>query len=155
VAASPSSPDPSDAGEPDAGGAAQGLTPALRSEIVRIDDHGNALVRLRCPENAVGGCRGTITLRLARRKGKARASLSAGAGKRRKARGRVIGRGKFSLDSGESARIEVKLSRNGRRRVLRNRKVRCSVNIKAVAEDGTQTVTKGVLTLKAPKEPAS
>ena len=67
----------------------------------------------------------------------------------------MIGRRRFSLDAGESAKLKVRLSRNGRRRVLRKRSVRCSVNVSTIGEDGTRTVTSGVLTLKAPKEPKS
>jgi Ca2+-binding RTX toxin-like protein len=143
---------PSDAqvaGQTDGSGVAADAL-LLDSPIAKITG-GKALVRVRCPDSAVGGCRGTIVLRLISRKRKARASLSA-AKKRKKARRKLIGRGKFALDAGENAKIEVKLSRNGRRRVLRSRRVRCSVNIRTVSEDGTKTVTKGVLTLKGSKE---
>ena len=67
----------------------------------------------------------------------------------------MIGRASFKVEAGDSVKVKVKVSHNGRRRVLRNRKLRCRATIKTVAEDGTKNRVQKALTLLAPNSKAT
>ena len=142
----PPDPEPNPDPEPEPDDKARTASPVLRSANLRVDEEGNVTLRLRCPQSVLNGCRGRITLQFLRRAG-VRASLSA----RRRSRN-VLARGRFRIEPGEAGRVQVKLSRNGRRRVLRQRKVRCSMNVTTVGEDGKRTVTTTKVTLRASKQ---
>jgi hypothetical protein len=63
---------------------------------------------------------------------------------------RIGCRAKFSLRAGVSKPIEVEISRNGRRRVMREKKAR--YRISAVTRSGGRTTTaRKTMTLKAPR----
>jgi hypothetical protein len=106
---------------------------------VRMNRRGYVTLRLRCPAGRAGRCKGTIVLRAAKR---ASASTFATASRRR-----ALGRKRFSIRSGSSKTIKVKISRNGRRRVLAKRRLKC----RASAVTGGRTTNKDV-TVKAPRK---
>jgi hypothetical protein len=83
-----------------------------------------------------------------KRKGKGRGKAK-GDGK-----GKVLGRRRFKIAPGQSKKVSVKLSRNGRQRVLRRRRVRCSVNVGVRDQNGRSVVTRRQVTLKAPRRGA-
>lgn len=112
---------------------------------VTMTRDGRARVRIGCPTGRTRACRGTVTIR---EKARGRASASASA---RPRKGRVLGRRKFKIAPGRSKKVSVKLSRNGRHRVLRRRRVRCSVNVGIRDQNGKSTVTRKPVTLRAPK----
>jgi diguanylate cyclase (GGDEF)-like protein len=118
----------------------------LATKPVRLSRNGVAAVTLRCSANLPGGCRGSVTLDTApATSNKAKASTS------RKARRRVLGKTRFSARRGRLAVVRVHISRNGRRRVLRRRKLRCRASVAIRRADGSLTTVRTTLTLTAPK----
>jgi hypothetical protein len=99
-------------------------------------------VRVRCPADATGGCQGAVAVEALGGSGKASA-YRASASKRRHSKN-----GAFSVKAGKSKVIKVRISRNGRRRVLQQRKLKCKVS--AVDKSGKVTASQTV-TVKAPK----
>jgi len=95
------------------------------------------------PRGRSSRCRGTVTLRLLA------APRKRATGLRRSRRRPVTGKAKFSVASGKTGSVKVKLSRNGRRRVLRNRKMSCAVNVALDIGNGKKVVTKKTITVKA------
>jgi Ca2+-binding RTX toxin-like protein len=96
-------------------------------------------IRVSCAEAA--GCRGWITVRmLPRRSGRATAAA---------ARRPVISRKRYRVRAGGAKTVTAKISRRGRQRVLKRRRARCSVAVSTVAPDGTKTVTRKRITIKA------
>ena len=62
---------------------------------------------------------------------------------------RSAGGKKFSVKAGESKVIDVQISRNGRRRVLREKKAKCRIS--AVTRSGGRTTTaRKTVTVRAP-----
>ena len=124
---------------------------------------GRAVVRIACPAGRTRACSGTVTIR---ESGSGRASASArpdrkSKGKRKgrdktkgDGKGKVLGTRKFKIAPGQSKKVSVKLSRNGRHRVLRRRRVRCSVNVGVRDHNGRSVVTRRQVTLKAPRRGA-
>ena len=104
---------------------------------VRLTRTGYLRIKVTCPVTAVNGCSGTITVALlARAKG---VSLSAA----RRSAGR-----RFSLKAGQTKVTKVKISRNGRRRVLKRKRANCKVSVHTKSAG---TVSKKI-TVKAPKQ---
>ena len=68
---------------------------------------------------------------------------------RRSRRRPAADKAKFSVASGKTAPVKVTLSRNGRRRLLRKRKLRVSVNVALDVGQGKQVITKKTITIKA------
>ncbi len=118
----------------------------LSGKPITLTRDGRARVLITCPVGRARACRGTVTIRESTGR---RAAASARRKSERK--GRVLGRRKFKLAPGQSKRISVKLSRNGRHRVLRRRRVRCSVNVGVRGADGKSVVTRKRVTLRAPR----
>jgi hypothetical protein len=127
----------------------------LQQKPVRVTPNGLAPLRLRCTSAAKGACTGNVTLTLpakakanseAKDKNKAKNKAKAKASARRQ----VLGRARFRVRSGRLATVKVRLSRNGRRRVLRRRRVRCRVSVAVRHAEGAGTV-RGAVTLEAPE----
>jgi len=107
---------------------------------------GRALVQIACPAGRVKACRGTVTIR---ESATGRASISTR--RKGKEKVKVLGKPNFAIAPGQSQNVSVKLSRNGRHRVLRKRRVRCSVNVGVRGQNGEPLVTRTQVTVKAPK----
>jgi diguanylate cyclase (GGDEF)-like protein len=116
----------------------------LDLDPVRLTRKGVAPVTLRCSSRLAGGCRGSVTLDAALPAGKASAARAHG-------RRRVLGKARFSARRGRLAVVKVHISRNGRRRVLRRRKLRCRASVVVRRRDGTRTTVRTTIVLVAPK----
>lgn len=112
---------------------------------VEVSSSGLATLRLRCARDAGARCSGRVTLIQARRGAKTSS--------RRRQRG-VLGTASFSVRSGRVAKVKVRLSRNGRRRVMRKRRIRCRVSVAVRRRGGATTIVNGAITLSAPGEGA-
>lgn len=117
--------------------------PKVSGAPVEMGADGVARIKVSCPVGRSSRCRGTLTLELLK------ATKNRATGSRRSRRRAPAGRAKFSIASGKTAPVKVKLSRNGRRRVLRERKVRCSVNVALDIGGGKKAVTKKSITIRA------
>ncbi|HEY7598949.1 MAG TPA: hypothetical protein VH741_03400, partial [Candidatus Limnocylindrales bacterium] len=110
---------------------------------VRLTSAGKIRVRVNCHAGS-GGCEGTLSAailngRASRRSLRAAALTPSAAGTR------------FELRAGESEVFKVKISRNGRRRVIRNRKANC--RIRAVTESaGRKASATKTVVVKAPRK---
>lgn len=121
----------------------------VAKKVVRVTSSGLAPLRLRCTGAARGGCTGRVTL-IARanvRAHKHAAKASTHVRKRRV----VMGRARFSVGRGRLATVKVRLSRNGRRRVIRRRRVRCKVSVAVRQADGSVRTVTGAVTLESPE----
>jgi hypothetical protein len=105
---------------------------------IRLTRKGYVRIRVTCPTTAVTGCSGTIDIAFLARSAGVRVSAAA---KRRT-------RKKFSLKAGQSKVTKVKISRNGRRRVLKRKRAKCRVRVHT---NSAGTVSKKI-TVKAPKK---
>ena len=54
----------------------------------------------------------------------------------------VLGKSKFKVSAGKKKKIRVRLSRRGRRKVLRKRRIRCRVSVANKGQDGKLVTTK-------------
>jgi Ca2+-binding RTX toxin-like protein len=133
--AAPSSAGP--AGNPD-------TTLDLIPARVRLTYGGKLRLRITCPEE-FGTCNGTVVITPL---GKAQASFS-----RRKSK--AIGRGRYKVQGGETKVINVKLSRNGRRRVLRNKRLKCKASSVTRSSTGRKVTVRKKITLEAPRKKRS
>jgi RTX calcium-binding nonapeptide repeat (4 copies) len=88
----------------------------IASRPVTMSRAGVVGLTLHCPATEKHACQGRVTLRL---RGGAQASAAGGAP--------VLGRAKFPARPGGKVHVRVKLSRNGRRRIIRRKRARCSV----------------------------
>jgi Ca2+-binding RTX toxin-like protein len=118
----------------------QGATLDGVPKSLRLTPRGYLRIQISCPATAVAGCTGSITVRVL---GRARsATVSA----------RKSGDGqKFALKAGESKVTKVKISRNGRRRVLKKKKANCKVSVHTSTRSKRVTVSKKI-TVKAPRK---
>jgi hypothetical protein len=144
-------PEPEPEPEPEVEVAEAVATMTSVGKTVAMGRDGSVPVLVSCPELAAGPCEGSITLRLLPTRRPSPRNDTVAASRRRKRDKNFLGRADFSVQPGGTVKVKVKLARNGRRRVLRKRRVRCSIHVQTVAADGTRTVTKGKLTLKPPK----
>jgi hypothetical protein len=104
---------------------------------VRLTRKGYLRIRVTCPVTAVNGCSGTITVNLLARAARVSAARAA--------------RRKFSMKAGQTKVTKVKISRNGRRRVLKRKRAKCKVVVRTRnAGRKSMTVSKKI-TVKAPK----
>jgi hypothetical protein len=107
-------------------------------KTVRLTRKGYLRIKVTCPVTAVNGCTGTVTIEvLARSAGVTLSAATAEAGN------------KFSLKAGESKVTKVKISRNGRRRVLKKKRANCKVSVHTRSAGKRVTVSKKI-TVKAP-----
>lgn len=108
---------------------------------VRLDRNGFVRITISCPVIAIGGCTGRVTVEVLRG---ARASVVAAAARR------ALGKS-FSLKAGESKVTKVKISRNGRRRVLGKKRANCRVSVHTRAAGGKRVTVRKRIIVKAPK----
>jgi hypothetical protein len=119
--------------------------PLFSGRTLDVSSRGTVKLRMKCADMA-HACVGRIMLDAARTQGRARSSRRS-----RRSRRVVIGRASVSLGAGQTKTIVVRLSRNGRRRVLRERKLRCRATMVSRGANGTKRVTRAHLMLKAPR----
>jgi hypothetical protein len=105
----------------------------------RLSRGGFVRIKISCPASAVGGCSGRITVDVL---GGARASAAAASARSRGKR--------FSLKAGETKTTKVKISRNGRRRVLKKKRAKCRVSVHARSAGGRQVTVRKKIVVKAP-----
>jgi Ca2+-binding RTX toxin-like protein len=117
---------------------------------VHVTRAGIARIPISCPAGG-DACTGIIKLYELRRRTSTKGTDGARTSRRSRPKKVFMGRASFSVKAGEKHRVSVKLSRNGRRRVLRKGKVRCSVSVATVDSEGKRKVTTTKVTLKAPK----
>jgi hypothetical protein len=109
---------------------------------VRVDRGGRARLRLRCVRPAAELCSGKVTLELPEPRARKAAT--------RRSR-RVLGSARFRARRGRLATVEVRLSRNGRRRVLRSRRIRCRASVAVRQANGATVTVRGTVTLVVPE----
>jgi hypothetical protein len=121
--------------------------PALQPKLdrvprtVRLSRKGYVRIKIVCPVTAIGGCAGRVTVDLVRRARSSVAAVTASG-----ARGKS-----FDLKAGESKVTKVKISRNGRRRILRKKRAKCRVSVRARSAGGQQVTVRKKIIVKAPK----
>jgi YVTN family beta-propeller protein len=109
---------------------------------VTITKRGDAVIPVSCPASARDGCRGTITIRLA--KPQARRALAA-----RCARGcRSLGSANYEARAGQMARVRVHIASVGRRLLVRRKALRVSVTATTVSGGHTASIVR-TITLRA------
>jgi diguanylate cyclase (GGDEF)-like protein len=124
---------------------------------VKLSPRGTVPLRLRCPLTATQGCTGTLTIELAgdahaavRGKGRPK-DRSGGARPPAPGKRHVLGRQSYSVRAGRTVTVQVRISRNGRRRLLRRRRLRCRASTALRADDGTITTIRRTITIEAPR----
>jgi hypothetical protein len=126
-----------------ASGGASGVTLDQLPKSITMTKRGYVRLPIACPASSAGGCRGTLELTTARG---SRAAISS-----RRSRSKVLGRGKFSIAAGKTKVIKVKMSRNGRRRVLLQHRLRCQASAVTRSARGSEATARKKITLKAPR----
>ena len=86
---------------------------------VRLTGKGYLRIKVTCPVTAVNGCTGSITVAVLRAAARHVGDRGQPTAKSRR----------FSLKAGESKVTKVKISRNGRRRVLSKKRAKCKVSV--------------------------
>ena len=104
---------------------------------VRLTRKGYLRIQVTCPVTAVNGCSGSITIEV----------LARTAGVKLAATARTRGKS-FSMKAGETKVTKVKISRNGRRRVLKGKRANCKVSVHTKSAG---TVSEKI-TVKSPKK---
>jgi hypothetical protein len=113
----------------------------LTRKPVPVSPRGLVRMRIRCTRAARAGCSGRVTLGLPGRRTRASSNGRPGG---------VLGSARFSARRGRLATVKVRLSRNGRRRMLRKRRIRCRASA-TLRHDGAVTTVRGTVTLAAPE----
>ncbi len=129
--------------QPQPGPGAVGGALDLLPSSVRLSKAGTVSLPLSCPASFGGTCRGTITLAIARR-------TAAGASISRNKK-RIVARKKFKIKAGKTKVLKVTISRNGRRRVLLQKRLKCQASAVTRGGDGRSTTAAKKITVKAPK----
>jgi hypothetical protein len=108
------------------GGGGGSTTPGprldLASKVLTLAPDGFVRVRIGCPQSVEGACKGTLRLELTR---KGRVSAS----RRAHAKRVLIGKRKFSIDAGHKKTVKVRITRNGRWRILKAKRLRCRASV--------------------------
>jgi YVTN family beta-propeller protein len=114
----------------------------ISTSSVTVTARGDALIPVSCPVSARDGCRGTITIRLAKpHSRRARAT--------RCARGcRALGSANYEARAGQKVRVRVHMSSYGRRLLLPRKALRVTVTATSVSGGHTATIVRTV-TLRA------
>ena len=112
---------------------------------VRLTRKGYLRIQVTCPITAVNGCTGSITIQVFA------AAKSLGITSSRAA---AAGDGPaFSLKAGQTKVAKVKISRNGRRRVLAKKRAKCKVSVHTTNAGAKRRVTVSKkITVKAPRK---
>lgn len=118
------------------------LVISIRS--VTVNRHGVALIPLRCPATAAGGCRGTIAITIPVEPHARRARAS------RCARGcRPLGSAKYEARAGQKMRVRVHVSSYGRRLLTRRKTMRVTLTGTSVSGGQTATVVRTITLRRA------
>jgi hypothetical protein len=129
------------------GGAAPASPAAVLDRVpaaVRMTRSGRIRIRLSCPVGSAG-CEGVLSAAIMDARERALGVEAASI-----VRGSAVTR--FSLRAGESKVMDVKISRNGRRRVLRDKKANCRVRAVTRSAGGGTTSARKTVVVKAPKK---
>jgi hypothetical protein len=123
-------------------GAGPGATLDLLPKAVRLTGDGSLRVRVYCAL-AAGICTGRVTADvITPRKRRVRATSTT----------TMLARGTaFSVRAGESKIIKVTISRNGRRRVIREKRANCRVRA-VIRSSGRTTTARKTVVVKAPRK---
>jgi hypothetical protein len=125
------------------------LNPA--GALLTITSRGDVPLRVACPADAIGGCRGTVTLWLVDASGKVVATRR----RKPKKKKRRAGRRGFSVQPGGTSTIRVRMSRRARRTVRSHRgRIRLRADVRTVAANGAATTTSRTLRVKASRRTA-
>jgi Ca2+-binding RTX toxin-like protein len=119
-----------------------GTTLPLRvtKKPVEMTPEGLVRLRVRCTRAVRARCQGSVTLTLAGRGARAAASASS----------QVLGGALFRSRPGRLATVKVRMSRNGRRRVLRRRRLRCRASVSVRLPSGATTTVRSTVVVVAP-----
>ena len=151
--------DPAEEPAPEAGAdppaeepSAAGPIAITAPETMPMSAQGAIAIGVRCTASE-GVCSGSIELVEEAGVVKARAQVTSARRRKTTKKGAVLGRAKFSVGAGAAKRVQVRLSRRGRQRIIKNkkRKARAKLVITVVAPDGTVGVTEKSVTITAPK----
>ena len=112
----------------------------IAAKPVGMSTTGVVKLAMSCPSSEPRSCRGRITLRL---RGGARTAAAR--------RAPVIGRARFKVRPGATKQVRVKLSRNGRRRIIRRKRARCSVVARTPVSGGAARTRDQDVVVTAPK----
>ena len=108
---------------------------------MRLTRKGYLRIQVTCPITAVNGCTGTVTIEVLARS----AGVPVG--------GQGATRAKsFSLKAGQTKVTKVKISRNGRRRVLKKKRAKCKVSVHTSSAGNNRVTVSKKITVKAPKK---
>ncbi len=114
--------------------------PSISVRSITVNRHGLAVIPVRCPISATGGCRGKITITVhivESRPGHASAA--------RCARGcRPLATTNYEARAGQRVRVRVHIASFGRRLLTRHSSVRVTLTATSVAGGQTATVTRTV-----------
>ena len=125
------------------------LRPPANATLV-VSPAGNIVLSAECPADYIGGCSGTITLRLVDSSGRV-----VSARRRKRKRKRRVGRRPFSVQPGGTSTIRVRVSRRGRRVIARRKgRVRLRTEVRTVAANGATTTTSRTFRVKASRRSA-
>jgi len=117
-------------------------TVSLATAPITVTRRGEAPIEVTCPTNALGGCRGTITIRLSEPAAKRSSAVAARCG-----RGcRPLGTAKYEARAGKRARVRVHIASVGRRLLKRHKTLRVTV-VATTVTGGAQTTTTRTTTL--------
>jgi hypothetical protein len=121
----------------------------IPAQDTKLDLNGIAAVRVSCP-SGTGRCRGTVTLEVVESDlGKARVAAAT-------AKLVKIGEARFAAKAGAKPVVKVRLSRRGRRRVLRGRtRQHCRITVTTTSPIGKTLVTRRTITLVAERRTAN
>jgi hypothetical protein len=132
-------------GAPGTTSPAAGATLDLLPKTMRLTAAGKLRVRVYCAL-PTGVCTGELSAAVMSGRVRARGVSASGR--------KPVARTKFSVPAGESKEIKVTISRNGRRRVLREKRTKCQISAVTRTAGGPTTARKTVV-VKAPRKRTS
>jgi YVTN family beta-propeller protein len=112
----------------------------LPTTSLTITPHGNVLVPVTCPAHAPGGCRGTITIRLAQAHARRATAVAA-----RCARGcRALGTATYQARAGQRVHVRVHIASFARRLLARDGLLRVTVTATSVSHRKTASTARTI-----------
>jgi YVTN family beta-propeller protein len=117
---------------------------SISTKPVGLSRAGVARIRIGCPAGGAS-CNGRLTLEALVPRRRAQVS------RRSRPRRLTIGRAAVRVPPGETSTVKVRVSRNGRRRILRERRQRCQVSVVTRGTDGKKQTTRTRITLRGPR----
>jgi hypothetical protein len=120
-----------------------GATLDLLPRSIRLTAAGTLRVRIYCALST-GVCSGSVSAAIMSAR---RTRTSVSAARRKATRGT-----RFAVRAGKSKEIKVTISRNGRRRVLREKKAKCRISATTRSAGGTSTTARKTVIVRAPKK---